>query len=254
MPGIDLNSPVIYKFASFRFFDANERHVTRICEDDVLLLVFEGVLRFSEDGENFEIHPGEYHIQKSGSFQKGDTPSDSPKYLYVHFRAGWSKREPNLSRSGRFDPPALRPMMEELDQLSHGGKSLVEQTAVFLSILSALYQKKEPLTAAKRIAAYISENFAENVSLDLLCRKFHFSKSHIIGIFKKEYGQTPIEFLISQRIKRAEWLLEVTSKTAESIACECGFSDYSHFYKSFRSIHGVSPALWRKKMRIRSGS
>ena len=52
MNGIDLNKPIAYKHASLRFFNKNEHHIDRFCEDDVLLLVFDGVLRFSEDGVN----------------------------------------------------------------------------------------------------------------------------------------------------------------------------------------------------------
>ena len=58
MLGIDLNESIVYKHSSFRFFDAHEHHVSRICEDDVLLLVFQGVLRFSEDGRQYETASG----------------------------------------------------------------------------------------------------------------------------------------------------------------------------------------------------
>ena len=87
-----MNNDIQYLFASLRYFDEKEYHVDRVCSDDVLLLVFEGVLRFSEDGVGYEIHPGEYHIQKHNSIQKGDRPSDSPKYLYV------DKRQPDRKK------------------------------------------------------------------------------------------------------------------------------------------------------------
>ena len=49
MKGINLNKEVTYEYASFRYFEKNEYHVERFCESDVLLLVFDGILRFSED-------------------------------------------------------------------------------------------------------------------------------------------------------------------------------------------------------------
>ena len=51
MLGVDLGKPMCCKYASFRFFEEKEHHITRFCTDNVLLLVFAGVLRFSEDGE-----------------------------------------------------------------------------------------------------------------------------------------------------------------------------------------------------------
>ena len=64
MAGIDFNSPILYRHASFRYFEKNEHHITRFCIDNVLLLVYEGVLRFSEDGEEKEVRAGEYYIHE----------------------------------------------------------------------------------------------------------------------------------------------------------------------------------------------
>ena len=86
MRGIDLNKPIVYKHSSLRFFEKNEHHISRVCDDDVLLLVYEGTLRFLENGEEYAVTAGHYHIQQHGSRQAGHLPSDSPKYLYVHFR------------------------------------------------------------------------------------------------------------------------------------------------------------------------
>ena len=72
MRGIDLDKPITFLYSSLRFFADNEYHVTRYCSDDVLLMVYEGILRFVEDGVSYELHPGEYHIQKGGSYQEGE--------------------------------------------------------------------------------------------------------------------------------------------------------------------------------------
>ena len=69
MRGINLNKPIEFLHSSLRYFSEGEHHITRFCKDDVLLMVFEGVLRFNEDNIRYEIHPGEYHIQKSNTFQ-----------------------------------------------------------------------------------------------------------------------------------------------------------------------------------------
>ena len=64
MFGIDLNCPITYINASLRFFKKEEHHITRLCSCDVLVLVFSGVLRFSEDNVPIEVGAGEYYIQK----------------------------------------------------------------------------------------------------------------------------------------------------------------------------------------------
>jgi AraC-like DNA-binding protein len=66
-----------------------------------------------------------------------------------------------------------------------------------------------------------------------LCDKFHYSKNYIIRIFNKELGVSPIQYINHEKIKRAMYLLETTSKPIGEIAIECGYSDYPYFYKKF---------------------
>ncbi len=246
MTGIDLNQPIIYKHSSMRFFKEGEYHITRYCKTDVLLLVFDGVLSFCEDGVEYELKKGDYHIQKAGSYQTASLPSQSPKYLYVHFIASWNEGEGCLSKKGIFDYPSLKGLMEKLDMSSGEELTLTEINAFFYQILSSLYRMTEKTTTADMIARYLTENMQKGVCLEELAKRFHFSKNHIINIFKKRFGVTPFEYMNNQRIKKAKQLMTVTSLSAESIAYECGFGDYSHFYKLFKKNHGICPDKWRR--------
>lgn len=251
MSGIDMNKPISFLYASLRYFSEGEKHTTRTCPEDVIVLVFDGILRFVEDDTEYEVHPGTYHIQRHGSRQCGVIPSDCPQYLYVHFLADWSDNgRTTLPKRGTFDYQALKPLMDTIDTMSHGDFTICECSAKFCELLSALYRKPTVPTTAGIIADHIAKSFMNGITLESLAEEFHFSKNHVINIFKKEYGITPFEYINSLRIKKAEWLLEVTSKTAESIAFECGYNNYSHFYKIFRSINGISPTEWRAKKRI----
>ena len=60
-----------FLFSHDRAFQPGEKHVTRVCPEDVLLLMFSGVLRFTEDGVPVEVRGGEYYIQKRGLSQQG---------------------------------------------------------------------------------------------------------------------------------------------------------------------------------------
>lgn len=246
MQGIDLNSPVEYLYSSMRFFSEKEYHVTRFCKENVLLMVYDGILRFTEDGIAYEIHPGEYHIQKSNSCQSADSPSDAPKYLYVHFNASQAESGKILPFKGCFDYSKAKHLMEKLDRLSHSESTMVEKISVFFRILTLLQSEEKPANLAGKIAEFISEEPADTLSLKMLCEKFHFSKNHIINIFKKEFGTTPVKYINNLKLARAKYLLEVTSDSAESIALSSGFNDYSHFYKLFCRENGISPVAWRK--------
>lgn len=247
MRGIDLNKPVDFKYSSLRFFSENEYHVTRFCEHDVLVMVFEGVLRFTEDGIPYEVHPGEYHIQKSHSFQKGELPSDSPGYLYVHFLGEWADNDTTLPFEGTFDYLEAKALMDELDRISHIDTPYVHKCAIFLKLLVMLCHKEPKLSIGNEIADFINRELLNDISLEKICREFHFSKNHIINIFKKEFGVTPVKYIQDLKIKRARYLLEVTSDTLENVARSSGFNDYSHFYKVFCRESGLSPTQWRNR-------
>ena len=251
MEGIDLNSPVEYIHASLRFFSPGECHIRRFCGDDVLLLVFGGVLRFTEEGVSYALHPGEYHIQKHGTFQDGPVPSDIPRYLYVHFRGSWtSAGEAVLPRSGVFDCSALQSVMEEMDALAHGSAPYIGQLGKFCQLLSSLQKTAPRDTLAERIAARMQWEYARPFRLDELCSAFHFSRNHIISVFKREYGVTPVVYLNRLRLQKATHLMEVTSEGLERIAVSCGFPSYSHFYRQLLKHYGCSPEAWRSKRRM----
>ena len=247
MYGLDMDKPIAFKHSSLRYFSEGECHITRIGEDNVLVMIFKGILRFSEDGVEYEIHPGEYHIQKVGSYQTGDIPSDSPEYLYVHFDCEWGDSDKTLPKQGIFDYKEAKKAMEELDRMSHGSRSYIRKTAKFYEILLMLYKREKTINMAREIAEFIKRRNLNEMSLEMICEEFNFSKNHIINVFKKEFGVTPVKYINNVKLKRAEYLLEATSKSIEDISYESGFNDYSHFYKLFCREKGMSPAQWRSR-------
>ena len=250
MQGINLNNPIKYLHASFRYFKENEHHTNRICPENVLLLVFDGVLRFREDGKDYEIFKGQYHVQKQNSLQQGIVKSDMPRYLYVHFYCDECSLENGaLDFDGEFDVKRLMPLMERIDELSHNNATYIEQASVFYQILSELSLKKKKDGVATKVRDYIKNNYNKPVSLEDIKNEFSFSKNHIINLFKKEYGITPVDFLKKTRVNNAIRKMETTSDSFEEIAFSCGFNDYPYFYKAFRQEYGISPKAWRNKRR-----
>ncbi len=248
MFGIDLNAALEYRAASFRYFEPHEHHGERICADDVLLMVFDGALRFCEDGESFELLAGDYHIQKHNSYQAGPVESDSPKYLYVHFYGEWRDSAFALPRSGRFSVDAMMPDMKRMDKLVYSSSSTVDKLSAFYSILSKLAASDEEAESeGARIVRVLTEDITKTVTLSQLSEKFHYSKNHIINLVKKEYGVTPCEYLKNERVRYAARLMESTSASLENIAEMSGFSDYTRFFRAFRDVYGISPRKWRER-------
>jgi transcriptional regulator GlxA family with amidase domain len=162
----------------------------------------------------------------------------------------WAESGSILPMRGKFDVSYLRPTMERLDQISHRPQTriYVECVREFYTSLTRLYRATKTEDLSDKIAAYLSENYLKEITLEHLCERFNFSKNHIINVFKNGYGVTPVHYINDLRLTRAMYLLEVTSNTIESVAYESGHRDYSHFYRSFYRKNGLSPQAWREKI------
>jgi AraC-like DNA-binding protein len=182
--------------------------------------------------------------------QYASFPSDSPKYLYVHFSGSWTEEGSKnvLPKRGCFDYGKIRSVMEDLDRLSHGDSLLLQRHHKFYELLLNIYKRDKRKCLAAEISEYIETSDPKNVQLKSICKKFNFSENHIINVFKKEYGITPLKYINRLKISRAKHLLELSSDTLESIALNCGFNDYTNFYKLFCRENGISPSEWRAKV------
>lgn len=247
MEGINLNREIIYQGSSLRYFAENEKHVDRFFEHEALLMVFSGTLCFTENGIPYEVGRGEYHIQRGCTYQSGDRASLVPKYLYVHFDAEWtSDNAVMLPKRGEFNADKYAEMIKRLDEIGHGNYLLAERNAALYGLLAQLKRDGRKASDTEKMAAYLSEHCKDSPSLGELSRKFGYSKNYIIRLMKNEYGCTPIQYLNRVRIRRAEYLLSVTYDSADRIAEECGFANYSHFYRQFSAANGLSPDKWRR--------
>ncbi|MBQ8793630.1 MAG: helix-turn-helix transcriptional regulator [Clostridia bacterium] len=72
------------------------------------------------------------------------------------------------------------------------------------------------------------------------------SHAHLLRLFKKEYGITPIKYIINKRIELACELLKTTDLSVSSVAFSCGFSDEIHFMKTFKKLIGKSALNYKR--------
>ncbi|WP_253066916.1 AraC family transcriptional regulator [Pseudonocardia sp. McavD-2-B] len=79
-----------------------------------------------------------------------------------------------------------------------------------------------------------------------VCRALGVSQRRLQTLFA-EAGTSPSAWLQEERIARARQLLRTTELTAEEIAHQCGFRDYSHFHRTFRKHVGTAPGAFRRQ-------
>ena len=93
---------------------------------------------------------------------------------------------------------------------------------------------------------YIEHHYKERLSLDDLAEAVMVNKYYLAHTFKEEYGVSPINYMISCRIKAGKRLLSETDLSLSQISGILGFSSASYFSQSFRKAEGISPAEYRK--------
>jgi len=64
--------------------------------------------------------------------------------------------------------------------------------------------------------------------------------------FESETGVTPLQWIIEQRVKHAQTLLESTSLPVEIIAGRCGFGSVLSLRQHFKRVTQLTPAAYRK--------
>ena len=108
-----------------------------------------------------------------------------------------------------------------------------------------------PSPATAWTVKYISNHFAENISLDDLARAAQLSKYHFLRKFHKEAGLTPGAYLKRYRIVQAMDHLTGTRHTIKEIGQMVGYRDPAAFSRAFTQIAGTQPYLYRVTRRLK---
>ena len=91
------------------------------------------------------------------------------------------------------------------------------------------------------VLEYIDSHSSENINIEELASKCGMCYSNFAKQFKNQYGRTCKEYIEFIRICKADTLLLYTDKTLDYISQETGFTDASHFIRTYKKIRGITP-------------
>lgn len=106
----------------------------------------------------------------------------------------------------------------------------------------------ESPTPINRIISYMNNNYHENISLDMLSKKFYVSKYYLSHEFSEKIGISIYQYLILKRLTIAKELL-AEGHTAAEVCTACGFHNYTTFYRIFKEKYGISPSKFTEQYR-----
>lgn len=120
--------------------------------------------------------------------------------------------------------------------------------AVLSLLLNEILNKKYtnietvvPDTISEKCIAYISENINQPISVDDIARNLNISSSHLAHSFKKQMNISIHQYILKKKLVMAYHKI-LEGEPAMQAALECGFNDYSGFYKQFKKMYNKTPS------------
>jgi AraC-like DNA-binding protein len=92
----------------------------------------------------------------------------------------------------------------------------------------------------------IDVRYAEPLDVAALARTARMSHWHFVRSFRRAFGETPHEYLLTRRMERAAALLRTTDHPVVEVCQEVGLRSLGSFTTMFRRVHGMTPAAYRR--------
>ena len=106
---------------------------------------------------------------------------------------------------------------------------------------------KKYLEIIEKAKKFIQDEYRnEDMSLQLVASNVNVSSNHFSAIFRKETGETFIDYLTRVRMENAKELLACTSMKTSEIGFEVGYRDPHYFSYIFKKTTGMSPKEYRR--------
>ncbi|MDU0305273.1 helix-turn-helix domain-containing protein, partial [Streptomyces sp. PAL114] len=93
------------------------------------------------------------------------------------------------------------------------------------------------------------ERLDQPLTVEDLARQARMSSRHLGRHFKHLTGTTPLRWLHTQRIRRAQELLETTDATVDTVAAATGMGTATTLRRHFHRSVGVPPDAYRRTFR-----
>lgn len=107
----------------------------------------------------------------------------------------------------------------------------------------------------RQAVSFIQQNYDKKLSADSICAHCHISPQHLIRLFKKHFGMTPLQYITQDKITKAIELLRNSELSVKEIAYSLGYDNPNYFSRLFAAEEGYSPSEMRERIRTyREGS
>ena len=167
----------------------------------------------------------------------------------------------NLLRPDNLSVQYLVFLMEKLQRESDSvefaselcAQSYLVQILVELNRLAQQRPKNQEIrdkseSVVSAVLNYINSHYHEDLSLDILANKFFISKYHLSREFNRLVGTSVYRYVVQKRLAIARQLMS-EGVPSTTVFQQCGFGDYSNFYRAFKAEYQISPKEYATQLK-----
>jgi len=237
----------------------------RNLESFLILAVISGRGELALENEKFTLTQGDcFFIDCRLSYHYKSSDTDPWEILWIHFNGSTSQQYYDyfvshtkyVFRPHFFDKvvSAITDIININETKAPEAEILTSKLIVDLLTLALTVNSDQQYDSAlkQKLAAvhdYIDDHFAEDLSLEKLSSEFYISKYYLTREYKKIYGKTIFQHIITARINYGKKLLRFSDKSVEEVAHLCGFNDQSYFARQFKKAENLTCFAYRKMWR-----
>ncbi len=267
--------PFYLEMAGISYCDGTYRIKRQNSTETVIEYIVEGRGYLNVNGENYAATAGDVYILRKKTTHTYWSDAKAPWVkIFFNIRGSLAEKlldEYQLGGTGKVVLEAhgmeqdFRDMLEGLTDNTVAQTERFDKAAVrFLEILTKLTNKQRVAGIRKgnvvsvenemnTLIEYITMNPKRIVSNQELADVIFRSKDYVIKRFFANFGVTPYDYQIQQKIFSAKNMLANTNLSVKEIATSLGYEDQHYFSYMFKKRCDMSPTQYRKKIRSEYG-
>lgn len=118
---------------------------------------------------------------------------------------------------------------------------------MYLEVCDFINSRQKTPSISQQIQNYIDNNYIDaDLNVNTLADYFNYAPSYLSMKYKRETGESIIDYLYKTRIKHGKELLETTNLKIYNIATLVGFHDSNAFIRIFKKLEGITPGSYKK--------
>ena len=244
-----MKKPILFYTSHNQYYSVSALQDKHIPWNNLIVLL-EGHMSYIIDGKQIDLSPGNILFLPEGSSRIRLATNGYVDFFVFNFSSDSTPNLPTLMYDATHG--TIYALLSAYDSIN---KSFYfdskEENEHLLACLLVVLQKKAVTqrytSLTQSILSYLHQNFRKKITLKLIGDITFFTPVYCDAVFKKDTGETIIDYLLTLRIEESKKLLSKNTDISQ-IAESVGFQDSNYFSRVFKKRVGCSPSAYRKSM------